>query len=136
MNNHTDQHRNTTDCKTIHKPKENTGITILRWLAILPASILGACLMHGVFVLFNDSGLWTKIIASAIFGGAFVYFAYLIAPSHKNNVATIFTGIIWMFTLLSLFNVIPNSAIGIIGAIVMSVSAGIVCKAAWNGEID
>ena len=74
-------------------------IVVLRWIAVIPAALIGAGLFHLVSILGNSFTLGfdvlesnvgmflTRTISNILFGGAFVIIAFLVAPRHKSRTA-------------------------------------------------
>lgn len=96
--------------------KNKTLITILRWIAVLPAAVLGAILANIVAIVFQyiesifigtpiNDGCISIVeiilcgIRNAIFGAAFVAAGWYVAPYHKNTVKIVLTTI---FVLLNI----------------------------------
>lgn len=97
--------------------KNKTLITILRWIAVLPAAVLGAILVNAIAIIFqyietifigapiNDGSISiVEIMQCAIrngfFGAAFVAAGWYVAPNYKNVVKIVLT------TTLVLLNII------------------------------
>lgn len=72
---------------------------ILRWIAVLPASVLAQilCYAGNVFILNNLIGgfiyprttFWPEVIATILSSMIFIYTGTVIAPSHRNTTALI-----------------------------------------------
>ena len=91
----------------------------LRWIAVLPASLLASVLAHiigGLYILINSGGYsWYTgcntmgivevslfIMQNILTGAAFVATAWYIAPNHKNTVKTVFATLVSMLCIISI----------------------------------
>lgn len=92
-------------------------VVALRWIAMLPAAALGGMLAWWLIVTLNrismpfagvnpDSllaSIFILVSSSTVFGGAFVYIAAYVAPSHEKQVAMIFAGLLILLAGAALF---------------------------------
>lgn len=103
--------------------ENKTSITILRWIAVLPASVIGsvaANLIGSLYALINSGGYsWytgsnaigiVEIILfalqNALTGAAFVGAGWYVAPSHKKAVRTVLATVVTCICILSVALVI------------------------------
>lgn len=108
----------------------------LKWLAVLPASLLANISMYFIwrflYLMVIDpssrfNSIYIDILSSSIAGAAFVYAGTYIAPNYKKETALVLTILISMISGASIFivNVIIAdyfSNIGIIAGIVGAVA--------------
>ncbi len=101
-------------------PKQ-TFVRVLRWIAVLPAAILGGFIANILFLLINKitmlgyidpnsfmAKLFLAIAGGAVFGASIVYVAAYVAPSHRKPVAVVFAGLVVLLSGLSLLFVISR----------------------------
>ena len=90
---------------------------ILRWIAVLPVSIIGSCIAYSVFYFLNyyaaayffafDMGggflfrLYNLYVSNLVFGLAFIHLACYIAPNFKRAVAIVLTALFIILTIVS-----------------------------------
>lgn len=94
-------------------------LNALRWIAVLPASILGSVLAYMIWVLFNRftgnyllgrtffsylDDIVNSGVSGFLAGGGFVIAGYFVAPSHKKETTLVLT------VLLSIGCVISTAA--------------------------
>ena len=95
--------------------KQNV-LDVLRWIAALPASVLGCVIAYWIVVILNritmaryvdpDSFMgqvFVQWIGNAIMGAAFVYISVYIAPSYKKQTGIIMAGIALLLSGTFLF---------------------------------
>ncbi|MCK4788707.1 MAG: hypothetical protein KAV87_33500 [Desulfobacteraceae bacterium] len=92
---------------------------ILRWIAVLPVSIIGSCIAYSVFYFLNyyaaayffafDTGggvfllffrLYNLFLSSFVSGFAFIHLACYIAPNFKRAVAIVLTALFVILTIV------------------------------------
>ena len=98
--------------------------TIIRWLCVLPAAVIGACL--GYFAAFIFSWLtsnylmhrsllddiWLYVVSAFFVGFCFVYSGHYVAPMHKKHTSLVLCIILSMvcgFLIISNFFIIGMS---------------------------
>ncbi len=90
---------------------------ILRWIAVLPVSIIGSCIAYSVFYFLNyyaaayffafDMGggfffrLYNLFLSSLVSGLAFIHLACYIAPNFKRAVSIVLTALFIILTIVS-----------------------------------
>ena len=132
-----------------HEPSEKPLITVLRWLAFLPAAVIGSLLVHVIAVVLNNIGaamagfdpegiihtVGVTWIANAVFGAAFVYIASYVAPSHEEAVAGV-TAVLFIFGAGVLFFGIleKRDFVGLLGLASSVIGASWVAYAIIRGE--
>jgi len=77
-------------------------INALRWIAVLPASVVGSYLVYlayywlnRTYIFTNGDYLWNHIsmfIASMLMGGTFIAIGVSVAPSHQKVCASVMFG--------------------------------------------
>lgn len=125
--------------------------TILRWIALLPASILGMMLsfllwriLHNITAArYIDTDSWlnfifVEIMSNIIAGAAFVYIGFKVAPSDKKTVAIILTGLLLVVSGSSLFivNFMTGEYFSNIGIICGNIGSIVCCVSICKGEMD
>ncbi len=90
--------------------QQSLAVVVLRWVAVLPAAVLGSMLTQLLYVAVNDffatdaeksnpiSAIFILIVGNILAGGAFVYISVYVSPYHERQVALISAG---LFILLS-----------------------------------
>jgi hypothetical protein len=91
------------DSRPIEQP---IWIQVLRWIAILPGAVIGACIItiiSGIVMWLGSSRfggdtwfdlIWRELITNGAGGAAFVYCAAWVAPKGKIPVAITFSSIV------------------------------------------
>lgn len=108
--------------------ENKTLITVLRWIAVLPASVIGSILAHligSLYTWINSGGYsWytgsshTGIVEITLFavqniltGAAFVAAGWYISPSHKNTVKTVLATLATTICIISIIlAILTNTA--------------------------
>jgi uncharacterized membrane protein YjjP (DUF1212 family) len=112
------------------------------WVCVLPASLLGASIVHGLYALMQhltegEFNILHKIMASGLYGAAFVYIGYLVAPAHKNITATVLAGIVLFFSGMLLTGMLDDSmTLGIVATLFMNVGSIAICCNAWHENLN
>ena len=128
-------------------------LSILRWIALIPAAILASALvemgvwltegiMGSIFPFLKATSFeWSLIVAfgNAIGGYAFVVVAFVIAPAKKEQVA--FAAVFAFLILDGIPNFlsgetgpIVNASIGVLGAAIAAWTLRIHGRHAWSGS--
>ena len=98
---------------------DKTSTTILRWIAVLPASVIGSMAAHligSLYSLINSGGYawYTEsntigvvevilfALQCALTGAAFVAAGWYVAPSHKKAVKTVLATIVACICIFSI----------------------------------
>ncbi len=120
--------------------------SILRWLALLPTSIIGATLAYYIVGVLNRITMWasgsnsnsflthllTAFITHAAYGFVFVLVATIIAPGHQKQVGFAMAGFIAICTIgLIYFDTIDGKYWGILGDISTLMGAGGITLDMW-----
>lgn len=126
---------------TPKKPSLKPSIMIaLRWIVLLPASVLGSYLVYIFFYWLNKSkdyphtnfdNLWNyaiMFVSHVLMGGAFIGIGLYIAPAYRKVCSCVLFGIVCIFSGIALFaNVLSGfSWISLISTICMIGGAGYV----------
>jgi len=104
----------------VSEREQSTAITVIRWIAVIPAAMLGC--LAGRFLIVFFVGLWhapgvdtshtwwvwferviSQYVSGAALGGIFVGLAAWIAPSHRRAVAVVSTGAVLVIAGFVLF---------------------------------
>jgi hypothetical protein len=124
---------------------------ILRWIAILPASVLGMQLTFVLLRIINilfashyiDTSSWmgvlyTDIVSNLIAGVAFVYVGFKVAPSNQKIVAIVLAVLLLVISCLSLFfvNFITKEYYSNLGIICGNIGSIVCCVSIVKGEMD
>lgn len=124
---------------------------ILRWIAVLPTSILGMILAYGLWRIIHnataaryiDTNSWLNIvfveIMSNLFaGGIFVYIGFKISPAFQKIVAIVLASLILLLSGTSLFivNFMTKEYLSNIGIISMNIGSIVCCISIFKGEIE
>ena len=80
-------------------------VVVVRWVALVPATVLGALVVRYLFYLATTSflggeNLFTGLPVGAVFAFAVGYFGTRIAPAHKRGVASVLLGLLGLVTYL------------------------------------
>ena len=92
-------------------------LAALRWIATPIAAVLGSVFVYWLVVKANQismpfagidpnsllAEIFTLASSNIIFGGAFVYIAIYVAPSHEKKVAIVFAGLLILLAGVALF---------------------------------
>jgi hypothetical protein len=116
----------------------NPIIIVLRWIAFLPAAIVGAVVAHVASVFINritapiagvdPDGLFYQLsetlLSNTFLGLAFVYIAAYVVPSHKSVVAIVMAGLL-VFGMGIMFVAVLsehgfNGLLAVVGALIGS----------------
>lgn len=125
--------------------------TILLWIAVLPAAILGMILAYGLWRIihyisaaarFVDTDSWinivfTDIMSNSIAGAAFVYIGSRVAPTDRKIVAIVLTGLLLVVSGSSLFivNFMTRDYASNLGIICGNIGSIICCISIYKGEM-
>lgn len=124
-------------------------LTTLRWVAILPASFVGAWLAYLLVVLGNrltmlgyvdpDSFLargFIALMSHLILGVVIIYVACFIAPSHRPTVAAIMTALALLLIGVAVyFAVLKPDYWAVFGGVCAAVGACVTGYSVHSGEI-
>lgn len=115
-------------------------LIILRWIILLPASIIGSFLVYRIFFWLNKSSdymhtnldsIWDYImmfVSHALMGAAFIWIGLYIAPKYKKICACVLFCIVCMFAGVALFSniYVGFSWVSLVSMICMLAGAGFV----------
>jgi len=125
--------------------------TIFRWIAVLPASILGMILAYGLWRIIHnataaryiDIDSWLNIVfadvmSNLISGAAFVYIGSKVSPSYQKIVAIVLASLILVMSGTSLFiiNFMTKEYLSNIGIISMNIGSIVCCVSVFKGEME
>jgi hypothetical protein len=126
-----------------------TGRNISRWLALLPASIIGAVVTYHLIGALNRITMWgvgidsnsflahlyTDFITHAAYGFVFVLVATIVAPSLQKQVGFVMAGFIAICTIsLICFDTIDGKYGEILGDISTLLGAGGITLEMWTTQ--
>lgn len=127
--------------------KDNNKLnTILRWVAFIPAAVVGSIAISAIFYymnkvlpMFGGDNLWNKailIISRGLFGATLVAIACAIAPAGKRVVAVVLMILLSMLEGVAIFFAVVTSAgiVEIIGCVACIVFAGITTYHVFSEE--
>ncbi len=130
--------------------KENPAMTVLRWIAFLPASIISGYLAWFLLKLVNRvsfsmtgvnpdallSRIFIERVSQGFLGAAIVYVAAQIVPSHKTVIVFVMAGLTILGAGIAMFpSIIMKNLWAIYGCICMAVGAGGVAWLVYKGEL-
>lgn len=112
-------------------------INVLRWIAILPASVLGSYLVYIIFFWLNKTkegftnadNLWDigiMLVSSALMGGAFVLIGAYVAPSGKRVVSIVLLCLMCALIGIAIFSNLMGefSLVSILSSLCMLAGSG------------
>lgn len=115
---------------------------ILRWIAVLPASILGAIIGNALAIIngnaarmingdspntFSITDIIMFITANILSGGAFIFAGTLTAPNHRKTTSIVLTSLYLVFaTISSIIEITVNGISVTFLSIVISVIASVI----------
>jgi hypothetical protein len=129
--------------------KEKT-LIVLRWIAMLPAAVLGCIVAYEIVVVLNRltmaryldpnsfiARVFVQWIGHAIMGATFVYIAAYIAPAFRKQVVVVMAGLVLLLSGAFLFaSIMTRNYWAMFGTVCMNVGSIAVAYELFKKETE